>query len=83
MNTRNVLCAAILAMAALGSAQRRLHVDLDHFKVDSHKTSVHPRRLAFNNKDGRHQPRVMSKKNRHSTRKSVRKVTHHLTAPHH
>lgn len=74
---------AALGLAALGTAQRSLHVDPDHFKVDKHKADVHPRRLAFNNKDGRHQPRVVGKKNRHGARQDVRSVTHHLTTHHH
>ena len=82
--------AALTIVPALGSAQRQLHIDPDHFKVDKNKAkvkkrqvTVHPRRLAFNNKDGRHQIRVQKRSARHRTRKDVRKVTHHLTTPHH
>ncbi len=87
MNIRTLLSAvavlAVVAVPTLGVAQRRLHVDPDHFKVDKNKAKVRPRSLAFNNKDGRHQPRLQGRKDRHKTRKGVRSVTHKLTAPHH
>ena len=87
MSIRNLLGAALaaslLAVPAFAAAQRQLHIDKDHFKVDTRKAAVHPRRLAVNTKDGRHQPRVLGKKNRHTVRKNVRGVTHHLTTPHH
>ena len=75
--------SALASLPVFGAAQRSLHIDPDHFKVHPRQAAVHPRRLAFNNKDGRHQPRVLSHHNRHVVRKNVRGVTHHLTAPHH
>ena len=94
MKIHHLLAAVALLGATLaptlGSAQRQLHVDPDHFKVDKNKAKVkprqaqiHPRRLAVNTKDGRHQVRVLGKKDRHTVRKNVRGVTHHVTTPHH
>ena len=75
MNIRTLLVAAVLvAVPAFGAAQSTKNLDK--------KLKIHPRRLAFNNKDGRHQPRIQSRKDRHHTRKTVRKVTHQLATPH-
>lgn len=87
MNTRNFLATVALLVAAsvpsLVSAQNPLKIDPNRAKIHPRQTQIHPRRLAFNNKDGRHQPRVFGKKDRHTVRKNVRGVTHHVTTPHH
>ena len=74
MNIRTLLTAAVLGFAVLGTAQSTKNIE--------DKLKVHPRRLAFNNKDGRHQPRLLGKKDRHKTRAAVRTVTHKVTTPH-
>jgi hypothetical protein len=91
MNVRSLLCAlALTAIPTLGLAQAHLPDLKDKLKIHqerlphpSHRLLViHPRRLAVPQKGGRRQIRIMSNKRRHDFRKGVRKVTHHLTAPH-
>lgn len=92
MNVRSLLCAiALSAIPALGLAQAHLPNLKDRLKIHkerlprpSHRLLViHPRRLAIPQKGGRRQIRIMSNKRRHDFRKGVRRITHHLTAPHH
>lgn len=72
------------AQAHLPNLKDRLKVHKERLPRPSHRLyTVHPRRLAVNQKGGRRQIRVLSKKQHHNGRKSVRSVTHHLTAPHH
>ncbi len=71
------------AQAHLPNLKDRLKVHKERLPRPSHRLAVvHPRRLAVDQKDGRHQPRLLGKKDRHKTRREIRKVTHKLTAPH-
>lgn len=81
---------AVVVAPVLGSAQAHLPNLKDKLKVHkerlprpSHRLyNVHGRRFAISQSDGKHQPRLLGRKDRHNTRKSIRGVTHHLTAPH-
>ena len=74
----------VSAQAHLPNLKDRLKVHQERLPRPSHSLyKVHSRRLAVNQKGGRRQVRVLSHKQHHDVRKSVRTVTHHLTAPHH